>query len=423
MQMLSSYARRYLTSMVLTIVVTAVATTMARQGPPPGGQPGAPAVQKPNPNFPRVAPLPFPDAPQTLETLGPPATTIRVVPFVKGLANPWSLAFLPDGNILVTEKAGRLRIVRGGTLDPEPIAGVPAVFTQGQGGLLEVALHPQFDRNKWIYLTYSKPGDRGATTALARGTFDGKALTDVEDLFVADNWAPGGIHFGSKLAWSRDGLLFMSVGERNDRKRAQDLSLHGGKILRLKDDGTAPADNPFVGKPDVKPEIYSYGHRNVQGLAVHPDTGEVWANEHGPQGGDELNKILPGKNYGWPIATYGREYSGELISSPVAEGVEQPIVFWSPSPGLSGLVIYSGDRFAAWKGNIFSGALAGQYINRVVFNQRGVWGRENLLGALRLRIRDLRQGPDGLLYVAVDGNAAGLLRIEPATATPTANGR
>ena len=219
----------------------------------------------------------------------------------KGLATPWSLAFLPNGDMLITEKAGKLRIVRGGTLDPLPVAGTPEVFAVGQGGLLEVAVHPQFAQNQFVYLTYSKGKEKEGTTALARGRFDGKALVDVKDLLVTDNWNTGGVHFGSKLAFGKDGMLYMSVGERNDRVRAQNPNIHGGKILRLKDDGTVPPDNPFVGKTGYKPEIFTWGHRNVQALAVHPDTGAVWATEHGPQGGDELNLIEAGKNYGWPV--------------------------------------------------------------------------------------------------------------------------
>jgi len=405
--------------LVTSLVVALIGGVVAAQQPP---QPN-PQAPRPNTNFPRVQPLPFPTAAQTFETLGPPATPVRVTPYVAGLTNPWSIAFLPDGTMLVTEKPGRLRIVRNGTLDPTPVAGVPEVFTTGQGGLLEVSVHPRHAENRFIYLTYSKSGERGATTALARGTFDGKTLSELKDIFVADNWAPGGIHFGSKLAWGRDGMLYMSVGERNDRKRAQDTNLHGGKILRLRDDGSVPPDNPFVGKAGFKPEIYSYGHRNVQGLAVHPDTGELWASEHGPQGGDELNRIVAGKNYGWPIATYGREYSGEAIASPVAEGVEQPVVYWVPSLGISGLAIYSGDRFPAWKGNFFNGALALMHVNRVVFNERGPWGREMLFGAMRQRIRDIRQGPDGSLYLAVDAQAGGILRVEPVTTTTSVAGR
>ena len=378
-----------------------------RQGPPPGG-------------FQRPPSLPFPDGAPVVEALG---GQLRVVSLVKGLATPWSLAFLPNGDMLVTEKAGKLRIVRGGTLDPQPVTGTPEVFAVGQGGLLEVALHPQFAQNQFVYLTYSKGKDKEGTTALARGRFDGKALVDVKDLLVTDNWNQGGVHFGSKLAFGKDGMLYMSVGERNDRVRAQNTNIHGGKILRLKDDGSVPPDNPFVGKAGYKPEIFTWGHRNIQGLAVHPDTGAVWATEHGPQGGDELNLIEAGKNYGWPVITFGREYSGEVISpQPAREGMEQPFMFWAPSPGLSGMVIYSGDKYAGWKGQFFLGALAGTGVWRVGMNERGLAGRELMLGALRQRIRDVRQGPDGLLYLVVDANPGGILRLEPA-ATPAGSGQ
>ena len=378
-----------------------------RQGPPPGG-------------FQRPPSPPFPDTAQVVETIG---LSLRVVPMFKGLQNPWSIAFLPNGDMLITEKPGRLRIVRGGQLDSQPVAGTPAVFAVGQGGLLEVAVHPQFATNQFVYLTYSKAGEKDTgTTALARGRFDGKALVDLKDILVTDNYNTGGVHFGSKLAFGRDGMLYMSVGERNDRNRAQNTDIHGGKILRLKDDGTVPPDNPFVGKAGYKPEIFTYGHRNVQGLAVHPETGAVWATEHGPQGGDELNLIEAGKNYGWPVITYGREYSGEIISAqPAKEGLEQPFAFWSPSPGLSGMAFYTGDKFPGWKGQLFLGALAGVGLHRVGFNERGLAGREAMLTTLRQRIRDVRQGPDGFLYLAVDANPGGVFRVEPATPATAAS--
>ena len=402
-------------SVIAAAIAFAVAGATAQQTPPAGGRQGAPPPgggRGPQPGgFQRMASLPFPDAPQVVETIG---LSLRVSPMFKGLASPWSLAFLPNGDMLITEKPGRLRIVRGGTLDPQPIAGVPEVFAVGQGGLLEVAVHPQFATNQFVYLTYSKgKGDQG-TTALARGRFDGKALVDVKDLLVTDNWNTGGVHFGSKLAFGRDGIVYMTVGERNDRNRAQNLNSHGGKILRLKDDGTVPPDNPFVSKTDAKPEIFSYGHRNAQAIAVHPDTGQVWNTEHGPQGGDELNVVQAGKNYGWPVITYGREYSGEIISAqPAREGMEQPFTSWTPSPGLSGMVIYTGDKFPGWKGQMILGALAGVGIHRVGFNERGLAGREAMLTTLRQRIRDVRQGPDGLLYLVVDANPGGILKVEP----------
>ncbi len=377
-------------------------------GPAPGGRQGG------GPPFPRVAPLPAPTEPRVFDTLDP-STAIRVVPVVSGLANPWSIAFLPNGDMLVTEKVGQLRVVRNGALDPQPISGVPQVVAMGQGGLLEVTPHPRFAENKFVYLTYSKPGEKGNTTALARGKLEGNALTDVRDVFVADAWNNFPIHFGSKIAWGRDGTLYMTVGERNDRNRAQDTSHHAGKVLRLRDDGTVPPDNPFVGRAGFRPEIYSYGHRNLQGLAFHPETGELWETEHGPQGGDELNIIQPGKNYGWPIVTFGREYTGEVITNqPWREGMEQPVTIWVPSIGLSGMAFYTGERFPAWKNNIFVGGLAGQVLQRLAFTPRGPIGREMLLAELKQRIRDVRQGPDGLLYVATDANPGAILRIEPA---------
>jgi aldose sugar dehydrogenase len=402
-------------SIVAAAIVVALDSGFAQQTPPPGGRQGGPGGGRQGNPFPRPAALPFPDAAQVVETTG---DSVRVVPLFKGLASPWSLAFLPNGDMLITEKPGRLRIVKGGTLDPQPVAGTPEVFAVGQGGLLEVAVHPQFAQNNFVYLTYSKAGEnKTGTTALARGRFDGKALVDVKDILVTDNWNTGGIHFGSKLAFGRDGMLYMTVGERNDRNRAQNTNIHGGKVLRLKDDGTVPPDNPFVGKAGFKPEIFAYGIRNAQGLTVHPDTGVVWETEHGPQGGDELNIIEAGKNYGWPVITYGREYSGEIISAqPAKEGMEQPLVFWSPSPALSGMAFYTGDKFPAWKGQLFLGALAGQGVHRVGINERGLMGREVMLTTLRQRIRDVRQGPDGLLYLVVDANPGGILRVEPATA-------
>jgi glucose/arabinose dehydrogenase len=388
---------------VAAIAVISTVVVAAQQGP-----------------YPFVTPLPAPDAPREFQTIAQP---IRVVPYVRGLAAPWSMAFLPNGDMLVTEKVGRLRIVRNGVLDPQPISGTPQVVATQQGGLLEVALHPRFAENRYLYLTYSKAGEQGNTTALARGRFDGKALTEVADLFVADAWSKGGLHFGSKLAFGPDGMLYMTVGERNDRTRAQDTTHHAGKILRLRDDGTVPMDNPFVGRAGFRPEIYSYGHRNLQGLTFHPTTGQLWETEHGPQGGDELNLIQAGKNYGWPLVTLGREYSGDPIT-PVwyREGMEQPVTVWVPSIALSGMVFYTGDRLPGWKGDLFVGGLSGLQLHRVVFANGGPRGREVLLGDLKQRIRDVRQGPDGYLYLATDANPNGaILRIEPGASRATAS--
>ncbi len=366
--------------------------------------------------FRRVPALPFPTAPVVLDTLEGP---IRVVPLVGGLELPWSLAFLPNGDMLVTEKVGRLRLVRNGQLVAEPVAGTPEVLARGQGGLLEVALHPDFSTNRVIYLTYSKTSEQGNTTALARGRLNatGTAIDGLKDIFVANAWsARSTIHFGSKIAFGPDGKLYMTVGERGEGQPAQDLSVHKGKLLRLNDDGTVPADNPFVGRADALPEIWSYGHRNLQGLAFHPETGALWETEHGPQGGDELNLIEPGKNYGWPVATHGREYSGVIITEqPFVEGMEPPVIALTPSLGLSGLVIYKGDAFPGWKGNFFLGGLSGLQIQRVGFTSEfRLIGMEELGREVRQRTRDLREGPDGLLYAVTDANPGGILRIEPA---------
>ena len=348
---------------------------------------------------------------------------IRVVPVAERLRNPWSLAFLPDGDMLVTEKAGSLRLIRDGALQPDPVQGVPEVDAKGQGGLMDVVLHPQFAENNWVYLTYSKPGDGVATTALARGRFDGTRLTELNDLFVADAWSDTGGHFGGRLAFTPDGKLFMTVGERQQSYRAQDTSEHAGTVLRLNEDGTVPDDNPFVGRTGYRPEIYSYGHRSPQGLTVHPETGDVWESEHGPRGGDEANLILPGRNYGWPVISYGREYSGEIITNePWREGMEQPQYYWVPSPALSGMTFYTGDRFPEWRGDLFVGGLRGTLLQRVVpLTKEGGFERESMLTQLRQRVRDVRQGPDGLLYVVTDGDAdrgetatGAVLRIEPA---------
>jgi aldose sugar dehydrogenase len=363
---------------------------------------------------------PLPELPQTFQTT---LYKLRVSVVAKGLVHPWSLAFLPDGNMLVTEREGRLRIVRNGVLDPKPIQGVPVVRAAALGGLLEVALHPKFAENKLIYLSYSKPGDnRLVTTAVARGRFDGTALTDVKDIFVANNWSTSTQNFGGRLAFDRDGLLFLTVGERYEQERAQKTDDHGGKVLRLRDDGSVPPDNPFVGKAGYAPEIYSLGHRSPQGLAVHPVTGAIWENEHGPQGGDELNIIRPGRNYGWPIVTYGINYNGENISEATSRAdLEPPFMYWVPSIAISGLAFYTGDRFPGWRGNAFVGAMfmgrtrATGHVQRLVFNEKGLpIQREPILTELRQRIRDVRQGPDGLLYVLTDEKEGAVLRIEPA---------
>lgn len=349
----------------------------------------------------------------------------RIVTVADGLVIPWSMAFLPGGDMLVTERPGRLRIVRNGVLVPDPVPGVPEVFAQGQGGLMDVVLHPDFPSNRLIYLSYSKPyaDEEGATTAVVRARFENDRLTGLEDIFVAESRGNG--HYGSRLAFDADGYLFVTVGERQAPSRgdlyahpAQDPSNHHGTINRLHDDGRIPADNPFVGQEGFQPSIYSYGHRNPQGLAIDPETGDIWSTEHGPQGGDELNLIQPGGNYGWPVIGYGVNYgSGTVIhEGTMKEGMESPIHFWIPSIATSGLMVYTGERFPSWKGSIFAGGLAGEQIARVTMDGHEPVNEETLLQRLG-RVRDVRQGPDGYVYVAIEsrsGEPTRIVRLEPA---------
>lgn len=343
---------------------------------------------------------------------------IRVI-VTKGLNQPWSMAFLPDRSILVTERPGRLRIVRDGVLDPNPIAGVPQVQAQGLTGLMDLALHPRFTENKLIYFTYHKPAaSNPGIITLARGRWDGTGLVDVRDLFSA-------IQSGnaSRIVFGRDGMVYMTVGVGDPPAalRAQDTNDLAGKVLRLRDDGTVPPDNPFVGRPGYRPEIYTIGHRNALGLAVHPDTGAIWECEDGPNGGDEINILQPGKNYGWPVVSFGRFYLGPRVTEkPWQEGMEQPLVFWVPSIAISGMAFYTGDRFPNWKNNVFVGGMRqgevprSGHLERIDFNDK--WEelhRESMFRDLQQRIRDVRQGPDGLLYVLTAENDGALMRIEP----------
>ena len=361
---------------------------------------------------------PLPDKPVEFQTAE--GQDIQVVVVAKGLAHPWSLAFLPDGTMLVTERAGRLRAVRNGVLDPQPIAGVPAVRAVGLAGLMDVALHPKFSENHFIYLTYTKPlnNDQG-TVALARGVWTGTELKDVKDVFVGT----GGSGGASRIAFGQDGTLYMTAGG-GQGNGPQDPNSHAGKVLRLRDDGTVPSDNPFVGRQGYKPEVFSLGHRNSLGLAVHPGSGEVWENENGPNGGDEINIIRPGRNYGWPIVSYGRTYPGPWQSEQFWQrGFEQPVVFWVPSIAVSGMMFYTGDRLPKWKGDVFVGGMrTGEvpgtgHLERILFNENmEELRRESLLVPLRQRIRDVRQGPDELIYLLTDADEGAVLRIEPAIA-------
>jgi glucose/arabinose dehydrogenase len=348
----------------------------------------------------------------------------RLVTVADGLVQPWSMAFLPGGDLLVTERPGRLRIIRGGKLLPTPVSGVPEVAYRGQGGLLDVVAHPNFASNKLIYLSFSKPqGGGAATTAVVRGRFENNALVDAKEIFVADTkGAPG--HYGSRIAFDKSGMMFITVGERQvpstgdlEKHPAQDLSNHHGKVIRLFDDGRVPSDNPFMGKSGAKPEIWSYGHRNPQGLAIHPTTGEVWAVEHGPQGGDELNLIQKGLNYGWPVVGFGVNYGpGVAIhAGTMRAGMENAKNVWVPSIATSSLMIYTGDKFPAWKGSFFVGGLAGQRIVRLTYDGK-VFNVEDNLVRNQGRIRDVKQGPDGYIYVSIDDQQAkpsAVMRMEP----------
>jgi glucose/arabinose dehydrogenase len=358
---------------------------------------------------------------------------IRVVTVATGLVHPWSIAFLPDGHtMLVAERAGQLRIIRDGVLDPQPIWKTPPVSGAAADSLHAVVVHPQFAQNRFVYLSYPKRGERGSTLAVARGRLEGATLTDVDDIFVADAWETGG-NLAGRMLFGPDGTLYLTVGDRDRlccigkddnslRMKAQDLGNHVGKVLRIRDDGGIPADNPFVNRPGAKPEIYTYGHRNGYGLAFHPETGVLWQAEIGPLGGDEINVLLPGRNYGWPVVSMGRNYTGTLVSDEPwwQPGMENPRMFWVPSISPSSIAFYTGDRFPSWKGSLFVGALNGKALQRVSFNQPSqAERREPLLTQLNIRIRDVQQGPDGNLYVATElgsaGNAADgtVLRIEP----------
>jgi glucose/arabinose dehydrogenase len=392
--------RRILLPLVF-VCVGAVTAALGQQPPP---DPAMPAKALPSASF-------------VIDTAE--QGQVRVTP-IKGLENPWSLAFLPGGDMLVNERPGRLRIVRSGAVDPRPISGIPTVHTQGLGGLMGLALHPRFAENRLVFLSYTKPlGDGRHTPALMRGRLDGMALVEAKEIFVADT--PGkGPAAGCPIIFGRDGFLYMAIGGANDAI-AQRGDSHQGKILRLTDQGAPAPENPFSGKSGFKPEIYSIGHRNMIGLTIHPATGEIWENENGPLGGDEVNILKPGANYGWPLVSLGRQYSGARVSEKFQqEGLEDPVLHWTPSIAISGMTFYTGDRFPRWKNNLFVGGLqygripgTGQ-MHRVVFNEK--WEelrREAFFVDLRQRIRNVQQGPDGLLYVLTDERDGAILRLEP----------
>lgn len=347
--------------------------------------------------------------------------TFRVKTLTRGLEHPWSLAFLPDGRMLVTERAGRLRVVSPqGQLDARPVQGLPAIAANGQGGLLDVVLHPDFAKNRWVYFSYAGKEGRGTSTQVARGQWlsdaQGHRLQNVQQVYRQRPGSSAGVHFGSRLVFDRQGMLLISQGDRGDKDRAQRLDDLAGKVVRLHDDGRYPADNPFRARSEVRAEVYSYGHRNMQGAALHPISGELWATEHGPQGGDELNIVRAGRNYGWPVITYGVNYGiGTSIGEGKAKaGMEQPIYQWTPSIAPSGLAFYQGKPFANWQGNLLVGALKYQMLVRLELNGERVVHEERLLKDQFGRIRDVRLGPDGLIYLLTDEADGALLRLEPA---------
>jgi aldose sugar dehydrogenase len=348
--------------------------------------------------------------------------TFRVVPVATGLEHPWGMAFLPGGDILITERPGRLRILRAGVLEPEPIAGVPPVYASGQGGLLDVALDPEFASNRVIYLSYAAAGDGGYSTKVARARLGVGRLENLEVIFTAEPLARSSHHFGSRLAFDAGGHLFITVGERGRGERAQDLGDLNGSVIRLNPDGSVPEDNPFVGTAGARPEIFSYGHRNPQGLAIHPESGIPWLHEHGAQGGDEVNIVRPGANYGWPVITYGIDYSGAPIGEGThKEGMAQSIHYWVPSIAPSGMAFYGGDPFPEWRGDLFVGALAGELLARLELDGERVVAEERLLEGEIGRIRDVRVGPDGYLYLLTDESDGALYRLEPAGAVRADN--
>src|SRR5580658_1528654 len=413
--------RNFIFALTMAVLAGTAVQAQAPAGRGPGRAPTAPSpINWPSP--------PLSDGPIVLDT----GIQHEIRLFVtKGLNQPWSMAFLPDGAILVTERPGRLRIVRNGVLDPNPIAGLPQVQARGLAGLMDLALHPRFSENKLVYFTYHKPA--AGTTAesgtnagagiitLARGRWDGTALADVRDIFSSAIQGS----FASRIVFGRDGMLYMTVGigDPPTAVRAQDPNDLAGKVLRLRDDGTVPPDNPFVNRAGYRPEIYTMGHRNALGLAIQPDTGAIWECEDGPNGGDEINILAPGKNYGWPLVSNGRFYLGPRVSEvPWREGMESPLVYWVPAIAISGMTFYTGDKFPNWKNNVFVGGMRqgevprSGHLERIDFNGR--WEelhRESMLRELQQRIRDVRQGPDGFLYILTAENDGALMRMEPYT--------
>ena len=344
--------------------------------------------------------------------------SFHVSTLTRGLENPWSMVFLPDGRMLVTERAGRMRILdKHFKLDPKPIEGLPDIVARGQGGLFDVVLHPDFQSNGWIYWSYNAPGPGGWGTALARGKLQGHRMIDVQVLFSMEPKTRSGQHFGGRIVLDKTGHLFLTLGDRGDKARAQNLNDHAGSVLRLHDDGRIPHDNPFANKKEAKPEKWTLGNRNIQGAAIHPQTGELWTHEHGPQGGDEINVLFAGRNYGWPVITYGVNYGlgTKIGEGQVKSGMEQPSYIWVPSIAPSGMAFVKGDKFINWDGNMLVGALRDQSLVRLELDGEKVLREERMLKGQVGRIRDVRMGPDGLIYLLTDASDGALLRLEPSS--------
>jgi glucose/arabinose dehydrogenase len=338
----------------------------------------------------------------------------RLVKAVDGMPHPWGFAFLPGGEILITGRAGILWMFEPESGNLREISGLPEIRSAGQGGLLDIVLHPDYRNNGWIYMTHVVAGEGGNAPAVSRARLEGDRLRDLERIFTANKGGRTTLHFGSRLAFDSRGFLYVSLGERGEGPRAQDLSDHAGSTLRLTDDGRVPSDNPFTGDPDKADEIFSYGHRNPQGMALDPVTGTIWQHEHGPRGGDEINILRPGANYGWPVVTYGRGYDGSRVGiGSSAPGMEPPVLYWDPSIAPSGMTFYTGNLFPRWKGDLFAGALAGTHLRRIERRGDEILSQEVLLKDRIGRIRDVRQSPDGYLYVLTDEKNGSLYRLEP----------
>jgi aldose sugar dehydrogenase len=336
------------------------------------------------------------------DTIETEEVSFRIDTLATGLENPWGMAFLPDGRILIVERPGKLRIFALGELRETPVPGIPDIWDHGQGGLLDVVLHPNYDENGWIYLAYAAPRGDGGNTSISRGRMTGNSFTDVELLFEGQPATGAGHHFGSRIVFDDNGYMFTTIGDRGVMQNSQTLENHNGKVLRMHDDGSVPSDNPFVDVQGAMPEIWSYGHRNIQGMGLHPETRQLWTHEHGPQGGDEINLIQKGLNYGWPEVTHGINYDGSIITTDTTMvGMEDPVLHWTPSIAPCGLAFVDSELFKGWDHNMLVGALAGQHIHRVVLDGESVVHTEKLLEGFA-RFRDIRQGPDGYIYVLTE---------------------